>query len=112
LLPVGVDRNRLHGTTKIFSRPERSQAMASKRVRAVTIGMVSGAFMLGYVFGSVSTPRASAQLPQVPGLPGQGGGALGAATQLGSSITEMEQHLSGLQKNLDVLKKLQSLLGK
>ena len=46
-------------------------------------------------------------------LPGGLGGSLGAAGQLGSSITEMEQHVSGLQKNLDTLKKIQSaLMGK
>ena len=80
--------------------------------RTVVIGMLLGTFALGFVCGSVSTPRASAQLPQLPGgLPGQGGGPLGAAVQLGSSITEMEQHVSGLQKNLDTLKKIQSALG-
>jgi hypothetical protein len=30
---------------------------------------------------------------------------------MGSSLTEMEQHVSGLQKNLDALKKIQSMLG-
>ncbi len=85
--------------------------MANKKVaRIAMIGMLFGAFTLGYVCGSVSTPRASAQLPQLPGGLGQGGGPLGAAVQLGSSITEMEQHVSGLQKNLDTLKKIQSAL--
>ena len=85
--------------------------MTSKKVgRIALIVMLFVAFMLGYVSGSLRTPRASAQLPQVPsGLPG--GGALGAPAQLGSSITEMEQHVSGLQKNLDTLKKIQSVLG-
>jgi hypothetical protein len=46
-------------------------------------------------------------------MPGGLSGTLGAAGQLGSSITEMEQHVSGLQKNLDSLKKIQStLMGK
>jgi len=71
------------------------------------IGMLFGTFTLGYVCGSVSTPRASAQLPQ---MPGGLSGSLGAASQLGSSITDMEQHVSGLQKNLDTLKKIQSAL--
>ncbi len=31
-------------------------------------------------------------------------------SQLGSSIVEMETHVSGLQKNLDALKKVQSAL--
>jgi hypothetical protein len=63
----------------------------------------------------VSLPPAGAQLPaQVPGglldKAGQGGGPLAAAGQLGSSIKEMEQHVSGLQKNLATLKKVQSAL--
>lgn len=69
------------------------------------------AFTLGYVCGSVGLPPASAQLPG--GLldkAGQAGNPLAAASQLGSSITDMEQHVSGLQKNLDTLKKIQSAL--
>ncbi len=87
--------------------------MVKKAVaRITTIGMLFGAFVLGYASGSVSTPRASAQLPQIPGgLSAPSGGPLGAAVQLGSSISEMEQHVSGLQKNLDTLKKIQSALG-
>jgi len=46
-------------------------------------------------------------------MPGGLSGTLGGAGQLGSSITEMEQHVTGLQKNLDALKKIQStLMGK
>jgi len=82
--------------------------MANKMgARIAMIGMLFGTFTLGYVCGSVSTPRASAQLPQ---MPGGLSGSLGAASQLGSSITDMEQHVSGLQKNLDTLKKIQSAL--
>jgi hypothetical protein len=33
---------------------------------------------------------------------------IAAAGQLGSSVTEMEEHVSGLQENLDTLKKIQS----
>jgi len=85
--------------------------MANKKVaRLGMIGMLLGAFTLGYVCASVSTPRVSAQLPQIPGtLPGQER-VFGAAKQLGSSITDMEQHVSGLQKNLDALKKIESAL--
>jgi hypothetical protein len=81
--------------------------MANKMAaRIAMIGVVFGTFTLGYVCGSVSTPRASAQLQ----LPGGLSGTLGAASQLGSSITEIEQHVNGLQKNLDSLKKVQSAL--
>ena len=82
--------------------------MANKMVaRIAMIGMLFGTFTLGYVCGSVSTPRASAQLPQ---MPGGLSGITGAASQLGSSITDMEHNVSGLQKNLDTLKKIQSAL--
>jgi hypothetical protein len=74
--------------------------------RMMVIGMLLAAFTVGYMFGSVGTPRASAQLPQIPGM----SNPLAAAGQLGSSITDMEQHVSGLQKNLDTLKKIQSAL--
>lgn len=75
--------------------------------RIAIIGTLFGTFTLGYFCGSASTPRASAQLPQVPGgLTG----SLGAASQLGLSIADMEQHVSGLQKNLDTFKKIQSAL--
>ena len=76
------------------------------------IAMLLAAFAAGHLSSVVTTPRANAQLPQIPGgLPGQSGGPLGAVVQLGSSITEMEQHVSGLQKNLETLKKVQSALG-
>jgi hypothetical protein len=79
--------------------------MAKRMVaRIAIIGTLFGTFTLGYLCGSASTPRASAQLPQVPG------GSLGAASQLSLSITDIEQHVGGLQKNLDTLKKIQSAL--
>jgi hypothetical protein len=90
--------------------------MANKRIaRIAMIGMLVAAFAFGYVCGSVSLLPAGAQLPaQLPGglldKAGQGGGPLAAAAQLGSSITEMEQHVNGLQKNIDTLKKVQSAL--
>jgi hypothetical protein len=87
--------------------------MANKRITRIAMAgmLVAAAFTLGYVCGSVSLPPAGAQLPG--GLldkAGQGSGPLAAAAQLGSSITEMEQHVNGLQKNLDTLKKIQSAL--
>jgi hypothetical protein len=41
---------------------------------------------------------------------GKAGGPLAAASELSSSSDEMEKHVSGLQKHLDTLKKVQSAL--
>lgn len=87
--------------------------MANKRIARIAMaGMLFAAFSLGYVFGSVSQPpHASAQLPSgILDKATQGSNPLAAAGQLGSSITDMEQHVTGLQKNLDTLKKIQSAL--
>ena len=79
--------------------------------RAVLTGVILAAFSLGYVCGSVSQWRADAQgLGGMLEQAGKAGGSLGAAGQLGSSIVEMQQHVSGLQKNLEVLKKVESVL--
>ena len=44
---------------------------------------------------------------------GQMGGPAGTVAQFGSSIAEMQDHITGLQKNLDTFKKVQaSLTGK
>ncbi len=79
--------------------------------RVVMTGLLLGAFGLGYVCGSVSRQRADAQgLGGVLEQMGKGSGPLAAAAQLGSSIVEMQDHVSGLQKNLDALRKVQSAL--
>jgi hypothetical protein len=41
----------------------------------------------------------------------ESGGMLGSTAQLASSLTEMQDHVTGLQKNIDTLKKVQSALG-
>jgi hypothetical protein len=79
--------------------------------RALMTGVLLGAFSLGYVCGTVSQRRADAQgLGGVLEQAGKAGGPLGAVAQLGSSILDMQQHVSGLQKNLDALKKVESAL--
>jgi hypothetical protein len=42
---------------------------------------------------------------------GEQGGALGAAAKLGTSIGDIQKNLDALQKNVDTLKSIQSLLG-
>ncbi len=83
--------------------------------RAILVGISAGIFGLGYLCGSVSQQRADAQNPPggVGGLleqAGKAGGSMGSVGQLGSSIVEMQQHVSGLQKNIDTLKGIQSAL--
>jgi hypothetical protein len=80
------------------------------RTATISTAMIA-TFASGYLAGSVSQRRADAQgIGSVLEQAGKAGGAVGAASKLGSSIVEMEQHVSGLQKNLDTLKQVQSLL--
>ena len=79
--------------------------------RAALTGAILGAFSLGYVCGSIGQRRADAQgLGNIMEQAGKAGGSLGSIGELGSSIVEMDRHVSGLQKNLDVLRKVQSAL--
>jgi len=76
--------------------------------------MLVGMFAVGFFCGSVSQRSADAQL-QGLGKSAlekakESGGTLGSVTELGSSIVEMQEHVSGLQKNLDTLKKVQATL--
>jgi len=76
--------------------------------------MLIGIFGIGYLCGSLSQQRADAQLKDLGGAAlkeAAGSGALGSVGELGSSIMEMQDHVSGLQKNIDTLKKVQSALG-
>ena len=87
--------------------------MRAMMTRALVIGLSVGIFGLGYLCGSLNQHRADAQ--GIGGILEQAGksGALGSVGQLGSSIVEMQEHVTGLQKNLDTLKGLQSsLMGK
>jgi hypothetical protein len=89
----------------------------TKRIlaRGLMISVILGVFALGFLVGTVSERYADAQ--KIPGIgdvldkAGKSGGALGSITQLGSSIVEMQDHVNGLQKNLETLKKVQSALG-
>ena len=85
--------------------------MARTRTRSVLrIGMVGMVFATGFVCGSVAQRSADAQLADVMKKTAEGG-ALGAAGDLGTAIVEMQDHVSGLQKNIDALKKVKTALG-
>ena len=83
--------------------------------RGVQVGLLAAVFAAGFLCGSVSRHRADAQLGELGKAAmekaGESGGVLGSAVQLGSAIVEMQQHVDGLQKNIDVLKKVKSSLG-
>jgi len=82
--------------------------------RGLLVVMLLGTFGAGFFCGSLSQRRADAQMKELGGsllkeAAGQGG-VLGSAAQLGTSIGEMQDHVAGLQKNLDTLRKVQTEL--
>ena len=83
--------------------------------RSLRVAMLIGIFGVGFLCGSLSQQRADAQLKELGGAAMKqatgSGGALGSAAEMGTSIMEMQEHVTGLQKNLDTFKKVQSALG-
>jgi hypothetical protein len=79
------------------------------------VGLVGTIFAVGFLCGSITQRPANAQLGELGNeameKAGGSGGPLGSAVQLGKAIVEMQQHVDGLQKNLDTLKKVKSSLG-
>ena len=84
-------------------------------IRAIRVGVVSAIFAVGFFCGSLTERRAEAQLSglenQAMQKAAQAGGPLGSAVKLGQAITEMQQEVDGLQKNLGVLKSVKTSLG-
>ena len=84
-------------------------------IRRLRVGVLMVTFTAGFVAGSVNRHPADAQLGDMGKAAMEkaagSGGAVGSAVQLGTSIVEMQQHVDGLQKNIDVLKKLKASLG-
>jgi len=82
--------------------------------RSLRGAMLIGTFGIGFLCGSLSQQRVDAQLKDLGETAikqAAGSGALGSVGELGTSIVEMQDHVSGLQKNIDTLKKVQSSLG-
>ena len=83
--------------------------------RGVLVSLYIGMFLVGVLCGSLSQRYANAQIPGMGKGVGETmkgmGGPLGSVAELGSSIVEMQEHVNGLQKNLETLKKVQSVLG-
>lgn len=79
------------------------------------LGMLAGVFAAGFVCGSFSQPPAEAQMGDVGGKAmeklGGTGGTVGAVSNLGTAIVDMQKHVEGLQKNLDTFKQIKAALG-
>lgn len=70
-------------------------------------------FSFGFFCGAFSQRYVEAQVGGLGGVlekAGGMGGSVGSVAQMGSSLVEMQDHVSGLQKNIDSLKKIQSAL--
>jgi hypothetical protein len=78
--------------------------------RGLMIAVIVGGFGLGYVCGSITQRQAQAQMGGLLEKAGKMGGPVGSIAEFGSSIAEMQDHITGLQKNLDTFKKVQSSL--
>jgi hypothetical protein len=78
--------------------------------RVKKVGLLGVVFLAGVVVGSLGQHGAEAQLGDMMKKAGESG-ALGPAADLGSAIVEMQDHVTGLQKNIDTLKKVKAALG-
>ena len=89
--------------------------MARTLKRAMATCAIVAVFAAGYVCGSVGGRSADAQVGELGGAvmkkAGESGGALGSAAKLGTAITDMQQEVDGLQKNLQTLREIKSALG-
>jgi hypothetical protein len=72
--------------------------------------VIVGVFGLGYICGSTTQRQAEAQIGGILDKASKAGGPVGSVAQFGSSLVEMQDHISGLQKNLDTFKKVQASL--
>ncbi|MRR07032.1 MAG: hypothetical protein EG828_08820 [Deltaproteobacteria bacterium] len=82
---------------------------------SVRILVVACIFSMGFLCGSLTQHSANAQMGDMGSelLKKAGGssGSLGSVVQLGTTINDMEKNVSGLQKNIDTLKKVKAALG-
>ncbi len=89
-----------------------SRSFLRRAAEAATFALV---FSAGYVLGTLDVQPAGAQVKDMGkdllGKASESGGALGTAAQLGTTISDMETHVTALQKNLDALNKIKAALG-
>jgi hypothetical protein len=97
----------------IFSNSTEVVVMKRNFSRSLMTAVIVGVFGLGFVCGSMTQRQAEAQIGGLLEKAGKAGGPVGSVAQFGSSLVEMQDHITGLQKNLDTFKKVQaSLTGK
>ena len=75
--------------------------------RGLRIAAVVGIFGAGYLCGTFGQRGACAEM----GAPREGGGSFGPFGQLEKSIADMQQHVDGLNKELETLRKISGALG-
>jgi hypothetical protein len=87
--------------------------MTKKKIsRGLMTAVIVAVFGVGYVCGSMTQRQAEAQIGGLLDKAGKAGGPVGSVAQFGSSLVEMQDHITGLQKNLDTFKQVQAALGK
>lgn len=83
--------------------------------RAAHVALLTTVFGAGYLFATVTHPTAEAQVGELGKkameAAGESGGPLGAAAKLGTSISEMRDHLTALNQEVDTLEKIKASLG-
>ena len=75
--------------------------------RGLRIAAAVGIFGAGYLCGTLGQQSAAAGTD----VPQEGGGSFGPFGELGRSITQMQQHVDGLNKDLETLRKVKTALG-
>jgi len=79
------------------------------------VTVITAVFSAGYLCGSVEQHNAEAQLGDIGSdvlkRASEQGGAVGTLAKMGTALTDMEKHVSALQKNLDTLKAVKATLG-
>jgi len=82
---------------------------------SVRVGIITAIFGAGFLCGSITQHNANAGLEDLGGdvlkRAAESGGSLGTVTQLGTTISDMEKNIGGLQKNLETIKKVRAMLG-
>jgi hypothetical protein len=79
---------------------------------ALRVAGIGGVFAAGYLCGAVLQPApADAQVGDLMKQAAGAGGALGTAAKLGTTITEMQKNVDGLNQNIKVLNEIKSALG-